>query len=505
VKRALQRSDQAAAAMHEVFAKELGAISNEARIPFEAIMGTFAAGTIVNDHLVEAEGIEAKRMAATAVHLAGTLLDAAERLPYRIDLSAQGLFNLLFSLPGTFGEASDTSCVPKGVREVVAERLFPKVGNRIGGRAAHVYGEVRFAPLNEALVIPARDMPGEWYRCQVLASLAAVIGWTVFAADSRLCRQPHADRLMQRLVLMSLVEGERTNHWRAEVLAHVTTMLGAAGCAQWMRNEGSVLLDAAQYDRQVRRLAVGTRATGVDVSTCRCEKARAHGLRRSRCTRLLLPAAASRARAVPRNHRRLGAECAQSDAGYTRFAALVPFHRTHAGSCLCWLRAPPDSCPRRSLRSGTAFSRAAAFSTNLLSQANLLHVPQCSPSSSSIHFGIPRPRHRFSTAVARDVHFAVPLTLQSSRAHHVVQVPDSDAHTPAHLGTRTHSHSHNHTCACTCVRLCVSTCVRPCVRGCGRECGRDCGCEWRCVCARTRVCVRVSMCVCACVRAPVSA
>jgi hypothetical protein len=319
VKRALQRSDQAAAAMHEVFAKELGAISNDARIPFEAIMGTFAAGKIVNDHLVEAEGIEAKRMAATAVHLAGTLLDAAERLPYRIDLSAQGLFNLLFSLPGTFGEASDTSCVPKGVRDVVAERLFPKVGNRIGGRAAHVYGEVRFAPLNEALVIPARDMPGEWYRCQVLASLAAVIGWTVFAADSRLCRQPHAERLMQRLVLMSRVEGERTNHWRAEVLAHVTAMLGAAGCAQWMRNEGSVLLDAAQYDRQVRRLALGTCAKGVDVSTCRCEKARAHGLRRSRCTRLLLPAAASRARAVPRNHRRLGAKCAQSEPGCTRF------------------------------------------------------------------------------------------------------------------------------------------------------------------------------------------
>jgi hypothetical protein len=176
---------------------------------------------------------------------------------------------------------------------------------------------------------------------------------------------------------------------------------------------------------------------------------RLHGLRRSRCTRLLLPAAASRARAVPRNHRRLGAECAQSDAGYTRFAALVPLHRTHAGSCLCWLRAPPDPCPRRSLRSGTALSRAAAFSTTLLSKANLLHVPHC---SLSVHFGVPRPRHRFSTAVAHcDAHFAVPLTLQSSRAHHAVQVPDSDAHATAQLGTRTHSHSHDHTCACTCV------------------------------------------------------
>jgi hypothetical protein len=284
----------------------------------------------------------------------------------------------------------------------------------------------------------------------VLASLAAVIGWTVFAADSRLCRQPHAERLMQRLVLMSRVEGERTNHWRAEVLAHVTAMLGAAGCAQWMRNEGSVLLDAAQYDRQVRRLALGTCAKGVDVSTCRCEKARAHGLRRSRCTRLLLPAAASRARAVPRNHRRLGAECAQSDAGCTRFAALVPVPPTHAaGSCLGLKRTPPDPCPRRSLRSGTAFSRAAAFSTTLRSLGNLHHVPQC---SLSVHFGIPRPRHRFSTAVAHcDAHFAVPLTLQSSRAHHAVQVPDSDAHKTAHLGTRSHSHSHGHTCACTCV------------------------------------------------------
>ena len=345
MRRALQRSDQAAAAMHEVFAKELGAISTDARIPFEAIMGTFAAGKIVNDHLVEAEGIEARRMAATAVHLAGTLLDAAERLPYRMDLSAPGLFNLLFSLPGTFGEASDTSCVPTGVRDEVAARLFPKVGNRAGGRAAHVYREVRFAPLNEALVIPAWDMPGEWYRCQVLASLAAVIGWTVFAADSRLCRHPHAELLMQRLVLMSRAEGDRTNHWRAEVLAHVTAMLGAAGCAQWMRNEGSVLLDAAQYDRQVRRLALRTRATGVDVSTCRCEKARAHGLRRSRCTRLLLPAAASRARAVPRNHRRLGAKCAQSDAGCTRFAALVPVQPHACG----WKLPVLDACATGSL------------------------------------------------------------------------------------------------------------------------------------------------------------
>ena len=142
----------------------------------------------------------------------------------------------------------------------------------------------------------------------------------------------------------------------------------------------------------------------------------------------------------------------------TQVARVLPhsclYSPTHAaGSCLCWMRAPPDPCPRRSLRSGTAFSRAAAFSTTLLSKANLLHVPQCSPSSSSIHFGIPRPRHRFSTAVARDVHFAVPLTLQSSRAHHVVQVPDSEALAPAHLGTRAHSHSHNQTCACTCVRL----------------------------------------------------
>ena len=342
MRRALQRSDQAAVAMHKVFAKELGAISNDASLPFEAIMGTPAVAKIINDHLIEAEGTEARRMASTAVHLAGTLLDAAERLPYRMDLSAPGLFNLLFSLPGTFGEASDTSCVPTGVRDEVAARLFPKVGNRAGGRAAHVYREVRFAPLNEALVIPAWDMPGEWYRCQVLASLAAVIGWTVFAADSRLCRHPHAELLMQRLVLMSRVEGDRTNHWRAEVLAHVTAMLGAAGCAQWMRNEGSVLLDAAQYDRQVRRLALRTRATGVDVSTGRCEKARAHGLRRSRCTRLLLPAAASRARAVPRNHRRLGAKCAQSDAGCTRFAALVPVQPHACG----WKLPVLDACAR---------------------------------------------------------------------------------------------------------------------------------------------------------------
>ena len=167
VKRALQRSERAAVAMNAVFAKELGAISHDASIPFEAIMETPAAAKIVNDHLVEAGRIEAERIAATAVRLACTLLDAAERLTYRIDLSAQGLFNLLFSLPGTFGEASDTSCVPKGVRELVAARLFPKVGNRAGGRAAHVYGEVRFAPLNEALVIPARDMPanGTVVRC----------------------------------------------------------------------------------------------------------------------------------------------------------------------------------------------------------------------------------------------------------------------------------------------------------------------------------------------------
>jgi hypothetical protein len=146
--------------------------------------------------------------------------------------------------------------VPKGVRDLVAAWLFPKVGNRAGGRAAHVYPEVHFARLNEAFVLRARELPGEWYRCQVLASLPAAVGWAILAADSRLCRHPHAELLMQRLVLMSRVEGERTNHWRAEVLAHVTTMLGAAGCAQWMRNEGSVLLDAAQYDRQVRRLAV---------------------------------------------------------------------------------------------------------------------------------------------------------------------------------------------------------------------------------------------------------
>ena len=335
MRRALQRSERAAVAMNAVFAKELGAISHDASIPFEAIMETPAAAKIVNDHLVEAGRIEAERIAATAVRLACALLDAAERLTYRMDLSAQGLFNLLFSLPGTFGEASDTSCVPKGVRDLVAAWLFPKVGNRAGGRAAHVYPEVHFARLNEAFLLRARELPGEWYRCQVLASLPAAVGWAILAADSRLCRHPHAELLMQRLVLMSRVEGDRTNHWRAEVLAHVTTMLGAAGCAQWMRNEGSVLLDAAQYDRQVRRLALGTCAKGVDVSTCRCEKARAHGLRRSRCTRHLLPAAASRARAVPRNRRRLGAECAQSDPGCTRFAALVPVQRTHAGSCLC--------------------------------------------------------------------------------------------------------------------------------------------------------------------------
>ena len=256
MKRALQRSERAAVAMNAVFAKELGAISHDASIPFEAIMETPAAAKIVNDHLVEAAGIEAERIAATAVRLACTLLDAAERLTYRIDLSAQGLFNLLFSLPVTFGEASDTSCVPKGVRDLVAAWLFPKVGNRAGGRAAHVYAEVHFARLNEAFVLRARELPGEWYRCQVLASLPAAVGWAILAADSRLCRHPHAELLMQRLVLMSRVEGDRTNHWRAEVLAHVTTMLGAAGCAQWMRNEGSVLLDAAQYDRQVRRLAV---------------------------------------------------------------------------------------------------------------------------------------------------------------------------------------------------------------------------------------------------------
>ena len=450
MKRALQRSERAAVAMNAVFAKELGAISHDASIPFEAIMETPAAAKIVNDHLVEAARIEAERIAATAVRLACTLLDAAERLTYRIDLSAQGLFNLLFSLPVTFGEASDTSCVPKGVRDLVAAWLFPKVGNRAGGRAAHVYAEVHFARLNEAFVLRARELPGEWYRCQVLASLPAAVGWAILAADSRLCRHPHAELLMQRLVLMSRVEGDRTNHWRAEVLAHVTTMLGAAGCAQWMRNEGSVLLDAAQYDRQVRRLAVARVRRVLTFPRVDVKKHAHMGCAEVGARGFLLPAAASRARAVPRNHRRLGAECAQSDAGCTRFAALVPVPPTHAaGSCLGLKRTPPDPCPRRSLRSGTAFSRAAAFSTTLRSLGNLHHVPQC---SLSVHFGIPRPRHRFSTAVAHcDAHFAVPLTLQSSRAHHAVQVPDSDAHKTAHLGTRSHSHSHGHTCACTCV------------------------------------------------------
>ncbi len=223
-------------------------------LPHALLTMTRQSGKIMNDACHYNMLRAAERIATVALRLATLLLDIVDEASYEamhavLDVTREGLLDLLLT-HRQFGVPTPTSWLPSVVRAELAANLIPKTGNRVV--SMEEYTEVRpTACMPKCVCMYVSEV---WrHGTQGLSLIPAALYFVVFAAHTKICRKQHAELLLQRIVQTGLCEPSvKSNTWRPKLMRNVQEWLGPEGCKVWLRQYGSIRLDALWVERQVR-------------------------------------------------------------------------------------------------------------------------------------------------------------------------------------------------------------------------------------------------------------
>ena len=73
----------------------------------------------------------------------------------------------------------------------------------------------------------------------------------MFIAYTRICQEDDAPAYVEKIVQTVLIETERKNTWRGQLMGKLHEWLGEEGSAMWMRPRGSVRLEWSCIDTEV--------------------------------------------------------------------------------------------------------------------------------------------------------------------------------------------------------------------------------------------------------------